>query len=84
LHSTGQAHKGGPDSGVFLQLTVRAAHDLPIPGHAASCGIVEAAQAGGDFRVLAERGRRVLRAHIAGDVDAGIAALSAAAGSALE
>ena len=84
LHSTGQAHKGGPDSGVFLQLTVRAAHDLPIPGYAASFGIVEAAQAGGDFRVLAERGRRVLRAHIAGDVDAGIAALSAAAGSALE
>jgi transaldolase/glucose-6-phosphate isomerase len=84
LHSTGQAHKGGPDSGVFLQITVQPAHDLPIPGYAASFGVVEAAQAGGDFRVLAERGRRVLRAHVTGDVDAGIAALSAAARSALE
>ena len=84
LHSTGQAHKGGPDNGVFLQITAQPVHDLPIPGYAASFGVVEAAQAGGDFRVLTERGRRILHAHIAGDVDAGIAALSAAARSALE
>jgi transaldolase/glucose-6-phosphate isomerase len=84
LHSTGQAHKGGPDSGVFLQITAQPAHDLAIPGYAASFGIVEAAQAAGDFQVLAERGRRALRAHIAGDIDAGIAALSAAVRLTLE
>jgi transaldolase / glucose-6-phosphate isomerase len=84
LHSTGQAYKGGPNSGVFLQLTAPATSDLAIPGRSASFGVIEAAQAQGDFRVLAERGRRVLRAHIAGEVDEGIAAIAAAARLGLE
>jgi len=83
LHSTGQAYKGGPNSGVFLQVTCKDALDLEIPGRKASFGVVKAAQARGDFRVLAERGRRVLRAHIVEDVSAGLAALGAAAEPAL-
>jgi transaldolase/glucose-6-phosphate isomerase len=78
LHSTGQAYKGGPDSGVFLQITADDAEDLPIPGHRASFGVVKAAQARGDFGVLLERGRRALRAHIKGDLQAGLAELEAA------
>jgi transaldolase/glucose-6-phosphate isomerase len=78
LHSTGQAYKGGPDSGVFLQITSGDAEDLAIPGHRASFGVVKAAQARGDFDVLAERGRRALRVHIDGDVDSGLAMLAAA------
>ncbi|MGD0024379.1 MAG: bifunctional transaldolase/phosoglucose isomerase [Xanthobacteraceae bacterium] len=83
LHSTGQAYKGGPNSGVFLQITAESATDVEIPGRKASFGVIEAAQARGDFRVLAERGRRVLRAHVARDVDAGLAAISKAARLAL-
>jgi transaldolase/glucose-6-phosphate isomerase len=79
LHSTGQAYKGGPDTGVFLQITAADRPDLPIPGQAASFGVVKAAQARGDFDVLAERGRRVLRVHIKGDVAKGLAALADAA-----
>ncbi|MGA2894470.1 MAG: bifunctional transaldolase/phosoglucose isomerase [Xanthobacteraceae bacterium] len=78
LHSTGQAYKGGPDSGVFLQITSEDAEDLAIPGHRASFGVIKAAQARGDLGVLVERGRRALRAHLDGDVDAGLAALGAA------
>jgi transaldolase / glucose-6-phosphate isomerase len=78
LHSTGQAHKGGPNTGVFLQITAQPAADLAIPGRKASFGVIEAAQAAGDFRVLAGRGRRALHAHIAPDVDAGIAAVAKA------
>jgi transaldolase / glucose-6-phosphate isomerase len=78
LHSTGQAYKGGPNSGVFVQITAQPAADLPIPGRKISFGVIEAAQAAGDFRVLVERGRRALRAHIVHDVDAGIAAIAAA------
>ena len=83
LHSTGQAYKGGPNSGVFLQITADAAADVSIPGRKASFGVIEAAQARGDLRVLAERGRRVLRAHVSHDLDAGIAALDEAARAAL-
>jgi transaldolase/glucose-6-phosphate isomerase len=83
LHSTGQAYKGGPDSGVFLQITSDDAADLAIPGHRASFGTVKAAQARGDFDVLVERGRRALRVHLGGDVTAGLAALSAAVEHAL-
>ena len=78
LHSTGQAHKGGPNGGLFLQLTAEPAADVTIPGRTASFGAIEAAQAAGDFRVLAERGRRLLRAHIAGGTDAGIAIIAEA------
>jgi transaldolase / glucose-6-phosphate isomerase len=78
LHSTGQAYKGGPNSGVFLQITADDADDLAIPGHAASFGVVKAAQARGDFDVLTERGRRALRVHLKGDVESGLSALDAA------
>ena len=78
LHSTGQAYKGGPNSGVFPQVTAEDAHDIAIPGHAFSFGVVKAAQARGDFDVLAERGRRALRVHLKGsDVAAGLALLEA-------
>jgi transaldolase/glucose-6-phosphate isomerase len=63
LHSTGQLHKGGPDSGVFLQLTAGPRRDLPIPGWPESFGTLIAAQALGDLRSLQSRGRRVLRLH---------------------
>ncbi|MCS7080256.1 MAG: bifunctional transaldolase/phosoglucose isomerase [Chloracidobacterium sp.] len=70
LHSTGQAYKGGPNTGVFVQLTCDDAHDLPVPGHAYTFGVVKAAQARGDFQVLAERKRRVLWIHLGADVPA--------------
>jgi glucose-6-phosphate isomerase len=75
LHSTGQAYKGGPDSGVFVQITCDDAIDLDVPGQACTFGVVKAAQAEGDLDVLAERGRRVLRVHIGADVEAGLRAL---------
>ncbi|MGA9509464.1 MAG: bifunctional transaldolase/phosoglucose isomerase [Candidatus Sulfotelmatobacter sp.] len=78
LHSTGQAYKGGPNSGVFLQITCDDALDLPVPGQKYTFGVVKAAQARGDFQVLAERGRRALRVHLGSDVDAGLATLRAA------
>jgi transaldolase/glucose-6-phosphate isomerase len=76
LHSTGQAYKGGPNSGVFLQITCDDARDLAVPGRVASFGMVKAAQARGDFAVLAERGRRALRVHLGTDVERGLAQLS--------
>jgi glucose-6-phosphate isomerase len=72
LHSTGQAYKGGPNSGVFLQITCDDAVDLPVPGQKYTFGIVEAAQARGDFQVLADRKRRALRVHLGTDVGAGL------------
>jgi transaldolase/glucose-6-phosphate isomerase len=83
LHSTGQAYKGGPDSGVFLQITSQDAADLAIPGHRASFGVIKAAQARGDFDVLAERGRRALRVHLGGDLASGLGTLKAAVERAL-
>jgi transaldolase/glucose-6-phosphate isomerase len=85
LHSTGQAYKGGPNSGVFLQITADPAHDLPIPDRKLSFGIVEAAQAQGDLGVLRERGRRWLRIHITGgDVSAGLERIAQAVSHAVE
>jgi len=78
LHSTGQAYKGGPNTGVFLQITCDDSVQLPVPGQKYSFGIVKAAQARGDFQVLAERGRRALRVHLAGDLKAGLARLQSA------
>jgi transaldolase/glucose-6-phosphate isomerase len=83
LHSTGQAYKGGPNSGVFLQITRDDAHDLPVPGRKYTFGVVKAAQARGDFQVLNERGRRALRMHIGSDVAAGLNTISAAVREAL-
>ncbi len=64
LHSTGQAYKGGPNSGVFLQITCDEANDLQVPQQKYTFGIVKAAQARGDFQVLADRHRRALRVHL--------------------
>jgi transaldolase/glucose-6-phosphate isomerase len=77
LHSTGQAYKGGPNSGVFLQITCDDAQDLPVPGQKYTFGIVKAAQARGDFQVLADRKRRALRVHIGSDVKSGLTKLAA-------
>ncbi len=74
LHSTGQLHKGGPDTGVFLQLTAAPSKDLPIPGWRESFGTLIAAQALGDLASLRRRGRRVLRIHL-GELDAGLGRL---------
>jgi transaldolase/glucose-6-phosphate isomerase len=82
-HSTGQAYKGGPNSGVFLQVTCDDPADIDVPGHSYSFGVVKAAQASGDLEVLVERGRRALRIHLK-DVDAGLAELARAMDAALE
>jgi len=83
LHSTGQAYKGGPNSGVFLQITSDDAADLPVPQQKYTFGIVKAAQARGDFQVLAERNRRALRVHLGADIAAGLATLQQAVQQAL-
>jgi len=83
LHSTGQAYKGGPNSGLFLQLTCEDAADLPVPGQRYTFGVVKAAQARGDFQVLAERGRRLLRVHLGVDVQTGLTRLRSAMKQAL-
>ncbi len=75
LHSTGQLHKGGPNTGVFLQVTSDDAEDLSIPGQKYTFGILKRFQAEGDFAVLAERGRRALRVHLQSDIKAGLAKL---------
>ena len=75
LHSTGQAYKGGPNSGVFVQITCDDPDDLPVPGRRYSFGVVKNAQALGDFQVLRERGRRALRVHLGTDVKNGLARL---------
>jgi transaldolase/glucose-6-phosphate isomerase len=83
LHSTGQAYKGGPNSGVFLQITSDDAEDLAVPGQKASFGVIKAAQARGDFDVLTERGRRALRVHLKGDLESGLKMLDTAIANAL-
>jgi transaldolase / glucose-6-phosphate isomerase len=83
LHSTGQAYKGGPDTGVFLQITSDNAVDLPVPGQKASFGVIKAAQARGDFDVLTERGRRAIRVHLKGDLESGLKLLDNAIRNAL-
>jgi transaldolase/glucose-6-phosphate isomerase len=83
LHSTGQAYKGGPNSGVFLQITCDDSVELPVPGQKYTFGVVKAAQARGDFQVLAERGRRALRVHLGKDLKAGLATLQSAVQKAL-
>ncbi|MGH6683554.1 MAG: bifunctional transaldolase/phosoglucose isomerase, partial [Pseudolabrys sp.] len=82
-HSTGQAYKGGPNSGVFMQITCDDPADIDVPGHSYSFGVVKAAQASGDLEVLVERGRRALRVHLK-DVDSGLADLTRAIDTALE
>ncbi len=83
LHSTGQAYKGGPNSGVFLQITCDDSVELPVPGQKYTFGVVKAAQARGDFQVLADRGRRALRVHLGSNLKAGLATLQTAVQKAL-
>jgi transaldolase/glucose-6-phosphate isomerase len=83
LHSTGQAYKGGPNTGVFLQITCDDASDLAVPGQKYTFGVVKAAQARGDFEVLVERGRRALRVHLGKDTVAGLTKLQHAIEEAL-
>jgi transaldolase / glucose-6-phosphate isomerase len=83
LHSTGQAYKGGPNTGVFLQITCDDANDLQVPEQKYTFGTVKAAQARGDFQVLADRKRRALRVHLPKDVNAGLEKLKQAVMSAL-
>jgi transaldolase/glucose-6-phosphate isomerase len=71
LHSTGQAHKGGPNSGVFLMMTCDDPEDVPVPGQRYTFGTIKRLQARGDFEVLASRGRRALRVHLK-DVESGL------------
>jgi transaldolase/glucose-6-phosphate isomerase len=78
-HSTGQAYKGGPNSGVFLQLTCENTVELPVPGHHYTFGVVKEAQARGDFDALAANRRRGLRIDIGADPTAGLTALRDAA-----
>jgi len=83
LHSTGQAYKAGPNTGVFLQITCDDAEDLPVPGQSYTFGIVKAAQARGDFLVMVDRGRRALRVHLPADVGAGLETLRALIGDSI-
>jgi transaldolase/glucose-6-phosphate isomerase len=84
LHSTGQAYKGGSNTGVFLQITADDAADLPVPGQKYTFGVVKAAQARGDFEVLSQRKRRALRVHLPADVTGGLKTLTAALQEALK
>lgn len=77
LHSTGQLHKGGPATGVFLQITADPEHDEAVPGRDFTFGEFIAAQAGGDAAVLADHDRPLLRVHLS-DIPAGVAHLRAA------
>ena len=83
LHSTGQAYKGGPNTGVFLQITSDHEPDLEVPEHSYSFGKVIDATARGDFEVLIERGRRALRVHLGQDTEAGLRKLEQAISEAL-
>lgn len=67
LHSTGQLHKGGPDTGLFLQITANHDIDVPIPGEPYSFGVVVDAQAQGDFQALNDRNRKVIALHLPED-----------------
>lgn len=84
LHSTGQAYKGGPNSGVFLQLTCDDSVELQVPGQKYTFSVVKAAQARGDFEVLAERKRRALRVHLPADLNHGLEVLGSAIDQALK
>ncbi len=72
LHSTGQLHKGGPDTGVFIQISADDKVDLPVPGEPYSFSILKQAQALGDFRALSSRGRRVIRIDLGDNALAGL------------
>src|SRR5271157_4136332 len=72
LHSTGQLHKGGPECGVFIQITSSDINDMDIPGEKFTFGVLKQAQALGDFEALAARHRRAIRVDLGGDVEKGL------------
>ncbi len=76
LHSTGQLHKGGPNTGVYIQITADDGTDVPIPGQPFTFSVLKRAQAAGDLQSLRHHGRRVIRVHIGGDLGAGLASLT--------
>src|SRR6202035_5071831 len=76
LHSTGQFHKGGPDTGVYIQITADDGTDVTIPGAPYTFSVLKRAQAAGDLQSLRSHGRRVIRVHIAGDLGAGLTSLT--------
>jgi hypothetical protein len=76
LHSTGQLHKGGPDTGLYIQITTDDAVDVPIPGQPFTFSILKQAQAQGDLQSLRDHGRRVIRLHIGGDLAVGLSRLT--------
>jgi hypothetical protein len=76
LHSTGQLHKGGPNTGLFLQLTADAPEDVPIPGQPYTFGDLRRAQAMGDLEALRRHGRRVVWIHLGSDVAQGLSTLT--------
>ncbi len=83
LHSTGQLHKGGPRTGVFLEITSDDTEDLAVPGEPFTLGAVKQAQALGDFSVLGQRGRRAVRVHVGADLGVHLARLVTLVGDAL-
>jgi transaldolase/glucose-6-phosphate isomerase len=83
LHSTGQVYKGGPNTGIFLTITVAPKHDLDVPARKFSFGTVALAQARGDFAILGERERRALHIHLH-NVRSGMPMLLTALGDALK
>ena len=84
LHSTGQYHKGGPNTGLFVQLTADHAQDLPLPGRSYTFGTFENAQAQGDLETLRHYGRRTLHLHLGSDVEAAMQHILAALREALK
>jgi hypothetical protein len=83
LHSTGQYHKGGPDSGLFLQLTCEDVEDAPVPGRRYTFGLLKKAQALGDLEALRKHHRRALRVDLGKDVLRGLVTLKNALQSAI-
>src|SRR5262249_4644116 len=75
LHSTGQLHKGGPASGIFVQVTADDKVDVPLPGEPFTFGVLKQAQALGDFQSLASRKRRAIRVHLGKDLRSGLETL---------
>jgi hypothetical protein len=78
LHSTGQLHKGGPNNGIFIQITCDDPQEIAIPGAPYGFGVLKAAQAAGDLEALQSKGRRAVRLHVGRDIQAGIAVLNEA------
>ena len=84
LHSTGQLHKGGPGTALFLLITAAPAEDLPVPGEKYTFAQLELAQAMGDFEALESRGRWLFHYRLEGPVEAALDGLLAELNAAIE